>query len=93
MVRTAVLTLALVALPSFAGPKPSHDCSKQCDDALKPMLAQCRAAEKSGHDHDDHAKEDPNAGKKLAEACRDNVGRLKAVCLKQCADESSGRRR
>ncbi|MDX2012011.1 MAG: hypothetical protein SFW67_17595 [Myxococcaceae bacterium] len=92
MVRTAVLTLALLPLLALAGPRPSRDCTKQCDDVLKPMSSQCRAAEKGGH-HDDHAKEDPNAGKKLAEACRENVNKLKSVCLKQCAAESSGGKR
>lgn len=85
MARLLSFALLLVATGSLARPKPSRDCTKQCDDVLKSMAAECRALEKGkggGHDHEGGAE-----AKNLAIACKENVAKMRSVCLKQCSEE------
>jgi hypothetical protein len=83
MSRLLPLVVLLIAAASGAKPRPSRDCSKQCDDVLKSMSAQCRALEKGKGGHDHGASE----AKNLAAACKDNVAKMRSVCLQKCDEE------
>jgi hypothetical protein len=85
MARPLAVVLLLVATFSLARPKPSRDCTKQCDDVLKTMAAECRALEKGkggGHDHEGGAE-----AKNLAIACKENLTKMRSACVKQCSEE------
>jgi hypothetical protein len=82
--------LLVVAVTAFAAPKVSRDCIKQCDEVLKPMAAECRAAEKGGdkaHKDKDHHPEEPGEAKNMADSCKATLGKMKSACLKECSNE------
>jgi hypothetical protein len=78
--------LVCVVLASTAALAANEECSRSCDEVLKPMIAECRGGAKGGKKH---ADEDSGAA---ARVCAARLSKVRSACLQDCQKSNMKRR-